>query len=64
MSELFEILYFISWIMGKIFNSLDNVYLGGVSILSIFCAIMFLETTLWFINRVINPDENERNAEE
>ena len=52
-NDLLSIMETLAYIMGLIFTSLDNVYLGDYSILDIFLAFIFLDLILWFIFSVL-----------
>ena len=46
------IMGFIANVMISIFTALDSVYIGGYSLLDIFCALILLDIILWFLFKV------------
>ncbi len=64
MSDILLIITFFANVVSQIFLSLDTVKYEGISILDIFCAIIFMNIMVWFIQRMINRpyEDNEEKG--
>lgn len=68
MSDLLEIIVFLSSVMSGLFSSLDSVMWGSVSVLRIFVACVLFESTIWFIFKMLGHEPapipvDEKNEE-
>lgn len=61
MSEIIEIITFLSMCLGSIFTVLDNTMLGSTSMLSIICGMGYVSVTLWGIFALLNSGDNANN---
>ena len=61
MSEIIEIITFLSMCLGSIFTMLDDTMLGNTSMLSIICGMGYISVTLWGIFSLLNSGDNANN---
>ena len=64
MSDIVLIITCFADIISQIFLGLSTVKIEGISILQIFCAIIFLKMIVWFIRRLIEMPYEDKQKEE